>query len=197
MQEQNTTTSHEGYLQSQLLIAMPTLSDPSFKQSVTLICQHNKDGCFGLTINRPVEISLYELFRQLKIESVNESFKSIHVLKGGPVQPEQGFVIHEADRDGRNWENTLQINDTLCVTASRDILQDIARQQGPEQFLLVLGCASWAPGQLEDEIRENSWLNCSSDQRIIFDTPFEDRWQNAIELLGIDVNLISDIAGHA
>ncbi len=248
-----------GYLQSQLLIAMPALGDPSFKQSVTLICQHNDEGCFGLTINRPIQITLDELFEQLDISvktdatlatrdeqtqmdglltaegsstadgsltadgsstaegsvsadgsstaegswPINESIKGSLALKGGPVQPEQGFVIHEIDPDNNaawhktSWENTLKINDKLAVTASRDILYDIARGRGPRNFLLALGCASWAPGQIEQEMLDNSWLNCPADNRILFEIPFEDRWRSAIETLGFDANLISDEVGHA
>ena len=204
-----------GYLQSQLLIAMPALGDPSFKKSVTLICQHNEEGCFGLTINRPIQITLDELFDQLHISSENHAIKGALALRGGPVQPEQGFVIHEispdeapdtsvdsnASHQGRRnnarWENTLTINDDLAVTASRDILFDIAEGKGPKNFLLALGCASWSAGQIEQEILDNSWLNCPTDNKILFDTPFDKRWNSAIDTLGFDINLISDEAGHA
>lgn len=204
-----------GYLQSQLLIAMPALGDPSFKKSVTLICQHNEEGCFGLTINRPIQITLDELFDQLHISSENHAIKGALALRGGPVQPEQGFVIHEISpdeapdtsvdsnathqgrRNNARWENTLTINDNLAVTASRDILFDIAEGKGPKNFLLTLGCASWSAGQIEQEILDNSWLNCPTDNKILFDTPFDKRWNSAIDTLGFDINLISDEAGHA
>lgn len=189
------------YLQSQFLIAMPSMGDPSFKKTVTLICQHNDDGCFGLTINRPIQITLEELFDQLEISPHDSTIKGKIALKGGPVQPEQGFVIHDVDKDDeasmRTWENTLKINDDLAVTASRDILLDIAKGNGPENFLLTLGCASWIPGQVEQEVLDNAWLNCPTDNKIIFDTPFDKRWHSAIDTLGVDANLISDVAGHA
>jgi len=181
------------YLQSQLLIAMPGMNDPYFDHTVTLICQHNEDGCFGLTINRPIQVTLEELFEQLEIATENPTVKGVHALRGGPVQAEQGFVIHDKSKQ---WENTIAINDDIAVTASRDILYDIAKGEGPENFLLTLGCASWAPGQMEAEIINNSWLNCDVDTGILFNTPFEKRWDNAVDRLGIDINFMSDVAGH-
>ena len=197
------------YLQSQLLIAMPGLDDPYFTQSVTLICQHNEDGCFGLTINKPIEITIDDVLKQLEIDSdqpvtnaaktkytqLNKSVspKSIPALRGGPVQLEQGFVIHDSDS---KWENTLAISDDLSVTASRDILLDIAAGNGPENYLLTLGCASWIGGQVESEILNNSWLNCPIDKKIIFNMPFEERWQGAANTLGIDMNAMSGTSGH-
>lgn len=202
-------TIDNSYLQSQLLIAMPGLDDPYFKQSVTLICQHNEDGCFGLTINKPIEITIDEVLKQLEIDSdqpvtnaaktkytqlsKSASPKSMPALRGGPVQIEQGFVIHDSES---KWENTLAISDGLSVTASRDILFDIAAGNGPENYLLTLGCASWMSGQVESEIMDNSWLNCPVDKKIIFNMPFEERWQGAADTLGIDMNAMSGISGH-
>lgn len=187
------TSESNGFLQSQLLIAMPTMPDPHFDHTVTLICQHNDNGCFGLTINRPLQVTLEELFEQLKIPTDNDAIKGVRALRGGPVQPEQGFVIHDTDR---KWENTLSINDELSVTASRDILFDIALDKGPDNFLLILGCANWGADQMVDEIKNNSWLNCELDKQILFDTPYEKRWTNAVDTMGIDVNCISEVAGH-
>ncbi len=187
----------DSFLQSQFLIAMPGLGDPYFEQTVTLICQHNEDGCFGLTINRPMDVTVKDLFDQLKIPAENDtSIQGINALRGGPVQVEQGFIIHDSSTD-KTWENTLKINDDLSVTASRDILFDIGAGKGPDNFLLALGCASWAPGQMEQEVLSNSWLNCPADKKIIFDTPYEKRWQGAVKTMGIDLNLLSDVAGHA
>ena len=193
--EQQATNSYQNdsYLQSQLLIAMPSLGDPYFEHSVTLICQHNKDGCFGLTFNSPIDITIDVLLDQLEITTEKLTSKDMPALRGGPVQIEQGFVIHDTDR---KWENTLAVNDNLAVTASRDILVDIANGVGPDNFILTLGCASWAPGQMEAEIMNNSWLNCPADNRIIFNMPFDQRWQGAADTLGVDVNLLSDVAGH-
>lgn len=190
-----------GYLQSQLLIAMPSLDDPYFKHSVTLICQHNEEGCFGLTINKPIEITIDEILKQLAIDAKDSATHSIKIkhsnsspaLRGGPVQIEQGFVIHDSDT---KWENTLNIDDSLSVTASRDILLDIAAGNGPDNYLLTLGCASWTGGQVESEVMSNSWLNCPIDKKIIFDMPYEERWQGAADTLGIDLNALSGISGH-
>lgn len=199
--DDKTKEDASSYLQSQFLIAMPAMGDPSFKKTVTLICQHNDNGCFGLTINRPIQITLEELFDQLEISTDDSAIKGKIALKGGPVQPEQGFVIHnivsESDSSAKTWENTLKINDDLAVTASRDILFDIAKGDGPDNFLLALGCASWVPGQVEQEVLDNAWLNCPTNNKIIFDTPFDERWHSAIDTMGVDVNLISDVAGHA
>ncbi len=181
-------------LQGQFLIAMPSLADPYFEHSVTLICQHDNDGCFGLTINQPIEINMGELFEQLKISFENFSDnKNKCVLRGGPVQPEQGFVIHDSTHQ---WGNSLEVCEGLTVTASRDILDDIAKGDGPDNYLLTLGCASWISGQLEAEIKENSWLNCPVDKNILFNMPYAERWQGAVDTLGFDINLISGIAGH-
>jgi putative transcriptional regulator len=187
------TKKEPHFLQSQLLIAMPSLGDPYFEHSVTLICQHNADGCFGLTINRPMELTIEDLLAQLKISTKSQAIKNLPALRGGPVQIEQGFVIHDGSR---KWENTLTICDDLAVTASKDILFDIANETGPDNFILTLGCASWTSGQVEDEIMNNSWLNCPVDKRILFKTPFAERWQSAADTLGFDVNFISDVAGH-
>ena len=163
--------------------------------SVTLICQHNDEGCFGLTINRPIQVTVTELFEQLNIPVENESLKGLKALSGGPVQPEQGFVIHDQDIE-KTWENTIQITDELFVTASRDILFDIAVNKGPTNFLLTLGCASWMAGQMEAEVLNNSWLNCDANSKIIFDTPYNQRWNGAVKKMGIDAAFISDVAGH-
>lgn len=185
--------SVDSFLQSQLLIAMPGLGDPYFDHTVTLICQQNKNGCFGLTINRPTEVTVEELFEQLDIPTKNKSIKGMHALRGGPVQVEQGFIIHDATK---SWENTITITDEIAVTASRDILFDIGKGEGPDDFLLTLGCASWAPGQMEAEIMNNSWLNCDADKKILFDTPYDKRWRGAVDTLGFDADFICDVAGH-
>ncbi len=197
MEKKNTQSEKPvSFLKDQLLIAMPNLNDPYFEQSVTLICQHNEDGCFGLTINHPMQVTIEELFEQLDIptKNNNSAIKGMTALQGGPVQVEQGFIIHDSNN---KWENTLEISDELSVTASRDILFDIAQGDGPENFLLVLGCASWTAGQMEAEMMNNSWLNCPIDKKIIFNTPYDKRWKGAVDTLGIDVNAISGVAGHA
>lgn len=181
-------------LQNQLLIAMPGMMDSRFSKTVSVIARHTEDGCLGLVINQETETSLADLFEHLKIESQDERFKSIQVYNGGPVQPEQGFVLHNTDQE---WESTLTIADDLAVTTSRDILDDIAMHEGPDKYMVCLGCASWEAGQIEREVLENTWLSCETDAGIIFDTPLETRWHAASQLLGIDVRLMSGVSGHA
>ncbi len=182
-------------LKNQFLIAMPTMGDPNFEHTVTLICQQNDTvGAFGVTINRPISLTLGELFSQLNIEIKDETIMAIPAVVGGPVQPEQGFVLHDTKK---SWESTMPITDNLAITSSRDILVDIAQGEGPEHFLLALGCAGWSPGQLEHELQENTWLTCPAENRIIFDLPYHQRWKGAADILGIDINLLSDVAGHA
>ncbi len=180
-------------LQNQLLIAMPGMKDPRFEHAVILIARHSADGCFGVTINHPTETTLGELFEHLKI-SFKSDLASMPVLQGGPVQPEQGFVVHDTDKD---WENTLRISDELAITASKDILADISAGQGPDNFILALGCASWSAGQIENELLENTWLSCPTAPSILFNTPFPQRWPSASQLLGFDVRLMPGLAGHA
>lgn len=200
---------NNSYLQSELLIAMPGLEDPYFNQSVTLICQHDENGCFGLTINKPIELTVDEILKQLEIEAdhtaansakikytqLNKSAspKSTTALRGGPVEIEQGFVIHDSKK---KWENSLEINEEFSVTASRDILMSIAEGTGPENYLFVLGCASWTSGQVESEILSNSWLNCPLDKELLFDMPFDQRWQGAADKLGVNLHAMSGASGH-
>ncbi len=181
-------------LQNQLLIAMPGMGDPRFEQVVILIARHNADGCFGVAINQPSKTYLGDLFKHLKIPSSDARLSSVPVLQGGPVQPEQGFVVHDS---GGSWANTLRISDDLAITASKDILSDIANGVGPDNFVLTLGCVSWSAGQIEQEILDNAWLSCPTESSIIFDIPYSLRWQNSSLSLGIDVRLMSDSAGHA
>lgn len=181
-------------LRNQLLIAMPGLDDPSFSHTVTLICEHTDEGCFGVTINRPMDMTVGDLLKQLSIDSIEQALLDCSAVNGGPVQSNQGFVLHDTSRA---WEGTLQVSENLAITSSRDILDDIAAGNGPDNFLLALGCASWSPGQVEDELRQNVWLTCPVNHQILFDTPYEERWEKSAGTLGIDVNLISDTVGHA
>ncbi len=182
-------------LKNQFLIAMPCMNDPNFDHTVTLICQQSDTmGAFGITINRPADFNLGDLFEQLNILTDSTDLTEIPVFLGGPVQPEQGFVVHDTKKV---WESTLNITDKLALTSSRDILTDIAKGEGPEHFLLALGCAGWSSGQLEKEIQENVWLTSPATQEILFETPYKKRWHGAANILGIDLNLLSNIAGHA
>lgn len=186
-------------LNNQFLIAMPALNDPNFSRTVTLICEHTPDGAMGLTINRQLELSLDDIFKQLDIDT-NESAQGgsaqarPFVYQGGPVQENRGFVLH---KPLGNWESTLTVTEDLGLSTSQDILQAMATGDGPAQCLLALGYAGWGPGQLEYEMRENTWLSGPADHKIIFATNLESRWRAAAQSMGVDLNSIHGEAGHA
>lgn len=182
------------YLSNQFLIAMPTLADPNFFQTVTYISEHNVSGALGLVINRPLDLSLGQLLEHLQIATDRSDLASLPVYQGGPVQPEQGFVLHSPV--GR-WGATLRVTERIGITTSRDILQAVARGEGPEQILVTLGYAGWGPGQLEQELADNAWLFGPADSGILFQTPSDRRWQAAAALMGIDLTLLSAHVGHA
>jgi putative transcriptional regulator len=186
--------SDSGYLTNQLLIAMPSMGDPNFAQVVALVCDHNERGALGLILNKPLPMRMAEIFEQLEIELERGPLSERHVLRGGPMQTDRGFVVHRA---GGEWDSTLKVSETLHVTTSRDILAAMARGQGPDEAVVALGYAGWDGGQLEDEIRANAWLNAPVEAGIIFDLPFESRWQAAGRLLGVELSRISPISGNA
>lgn len=181
-------------LANQVLIALPALADPNFARSVTLICQHDADGAMGLVVNRRSEYTLGDVFEQMRIDGGGEALRSQPVLAGGPVHPERGFVLHDG---GGPWDSTLQIAGDLYVTTSRDILEAMARGDGPARATVALGCAGWGAGQLEHELGENSWLTAPADAALLFDTPVDDRWQGAAGRIGVDMSRMADYSGHA
>jgi putative transcriptional regulator len=182
------------YLTNQLLIAMPGMPDPNFSSTVTLICEHNEDGALGIVINRPLGLQLGGLYKQLAVTGTDPAAARRPVLLGGPVGPEKGFVLHNS---GHAYEHSIRISDDIQLTFSRDVLDAMAAGSGPEKSLVALGYAGWQPGQLEDEMRANSWLNVPASPNIVFDTPFEQRWAAAAEILGIDISRMAPDAGHA
>ena len=181
-------------LTNHFIIAMPNLMDDNFNHSVTYICEHNENGSFGITINRKADITLDEVILQMEIEANSAMPHDEHIYHGGPVQEGRGFVLHSPTG---KWSSSLIINDKLALTTSRDIIEAIAHSEGPEQSIIALGYAGWSPGQLEQEIANNTWLNCPADDQIIFNTPTEKRWQAAADLIGVDLQLLSGDAGHA
>ena len=183
-------------LTNNFIIAMPGLADPLFEKSVSFICQHNKHGAMGLTINRPTDIAFVELLAQLNIPIEDKSISSIPVYLGGPVATGHGFILHTNETDD-HWEQTLTINEHISLSSSKDILTAIAKGEGPADYLIILGYSGWVKGQIEKEIQENSWLNVPADNDIIFHTPYSQRWENAALKIGIDINLISSDIGHA
>jgi len=176
------------------LIAMPAMTDPNFARSVTLLCEHSDLGAMGLVINRPVDLQLKDVLAQVGVDPDQAEGRDAPVFFGGPVQPNRGFVIHEP---AGAWDSTLRLGEDLGITTSRDVLQAIAEQRGPDRFLVTLGYAGWSAGQLEREITENAWLHCPADRAILFDTPPERRWQAAAALVGVDLSTLSGEAGHA
>ena len=182
------------FLTNQFLIAMPAMTDSNFAQTVTFIWEHNSDGALGIIINRPLQMNLLDVFEQLKMPTAPGVFGRQSVLQGGPVQTDRGFVVHQV---GGHWEHTRRISPRLQVTTSPDILNAMARGSGPDTALVALGYAGWSAGQLETELAQNAWLTAPCDERILFDTPYEDRWRAAGRLLGIDLATISDQVGHA
>jgi putative transcriptional regulator len=182
------------YLNNQFLIAMPGMTDPNFSQTVTLICDHGPRGALGIVINKSLQMSLGEVFDQLGLDFLHSRASARPVLRGGPVQTERGFVLH---RRGKTWESTLVVSDQLQLTTSRDILDALASGEGPEEAIIALGYAGWEAGQLEEEMVRNAWLTVEADERLLFDTPLEERWREAVQLLGIDLSRLSSDAGHA
>lgn len=182
-------------LQNHFLIAMPGLNDPFFQRSVTYICEHNQEGAMGLMINQPVDMTIAKLLEQIEIEVPTDKYLQMaHVYTGGPVATDRGFVLHTPQQ---GWRSSLQLGDDIMITTSRDILESLGSEQAPPQFILALGYAGWDPGQLEQEIADNSWLTIPADADLLFNTPTPDRWSKAAERLGFDISQLSSQAGHA
>jgi len=183
-------------LQNQFLIAMPQLHDQNFEHTVTLLCQHDENGCLGVVVNRPmVELSFEDITDQLGIERSARDVKiSTPVFSGGPVHPELGMVLHD---NRQSWDATMPISEDLALTTSIDIIEAISEGQGPEHCIFILGYAGWGSGQLEFEIQENAWLSAPADTHIIFHSAVEKRWKLAARKIGVDLNTIATFSGHA
>jgi len=181
-------------LVNQLLIAMPGMADPNFSSTVTLICEHNDEGALGIVINRPLNLRLGGLFEQLHLDNPDPAALDHPVLLGGPVGPERGFVLHDSSH---RYENSLAISSEICLTLSRDVIDAMASGRGPQKSLVALGYAGWDAGQLEEEVRQNSWLTAPCDESIVFTLPFEQRWSAAARLLGVDLARLSHLSGSA
>jgi putative transcriptional regulator len=195
-------SSNSGYLDGQLLIAMPVMGDPRFERSVIYMCAHSAEGAMGIMVNRPVgSIDFPELLVQLNIIDKDEQIKlpenaeSMKVLRGGPVDTGRGFVLHSSDFFIENA--TLRIDDGICLTATVDILKAIADGSGPKHAILALGYAGWRAGQLEAEIQGNGWLHCDADPELVFGDDVDDKYSRALRKIGIDPGMLSNEAGHA
>ncbi|MEE9355274.1 MAG: YqgE/AlgH family protein [Methylococcaceae bacterium] len=181
------------FLANQFLIAMPNLGDPNFSKTVTYLCQHNSEGGLGIVINRPTDLKLVEIFRQMDIKSTDTKLDNIPVFFGGPIQQERGFIVHTASKQ---WDSTIKVSDDISLTTSRDILEAIAIGEGPDKVLVALGYAGWGQNQLEKEMIDNVWLTTSALESILFDTPVGTRWSSAANQIGVDINLMTGQAGH-
>ena len=187
-------TIKTGYLTGQLLIAMPSMADSRFKRTVLYMCIHNVDGAMGLVINRGLdEIVFPELLGHLGIEP-GEPVDDIPVHYGGPVESSRGFVLHTPEYE---HTGTILVNSDVALTATVDILKDLAGRQGPAKSLLALGYAGWGAGQLDGEIQQNAWMHAPSDEAILFDAALDDKWDRAMAKIGVDVSLLSGDHGHA
>jgi putative transcriptional regulator len=191
-----------GYLDGQMLIAMPTMRDERFVRSLIYMCAHSSEGAMGIVVNRPAaNIKFPDLLVQLDVIPATELIElppvadSVVVLKGGPVESGRGFVLHSADFFIEN--STLPIDEGICLTATIDILKAIARGKGPESAILALGYAGWAPGQLETEIHSNGWLHCAPDPELIFGTDVDAKYALALKKIGILPGRLSSEVGHA
>jgi putative transcriptional regulator len=185
-----------------MLIAMPTMSDERFARTLVYVCAHSSEGAMGIVVNQPAKnVKFPDLLVQLEVIPASERIQlpdgagEVKVLKGGPVETGRGFVLHSADFFIEN--STLPIDEGICLTATLDILKAIARGKGPSNAILALGYAGWAPGQLEQEIQQNGWLNCPADSELIFGQDVEHKYERALAKLGIDPGMLSSEAGHA
>ena len=192
----------QGYLDGQMLVAMPGMVDERFSRTVIYVCAHSPEGAMGIVVNKPAaDLSMPDLLVQLEIIPEAELIRlpnrvgRMQVLMGGPVETSRGFVLHTPDffLD----ESTLPIDDGICLTATIDILRAIAAGKGPQSAVLALGYAGWSPGQLESEIQANGWLNCPADPGLIFGTGLDAKYDLALRKIGIDLAMLSSEAGHA
>jgi len=182
-------------LKHQFLISMPSMAESSFSHTVTYICEHDSEGAMGLIINRPTDIPLDEIFKQLEIDSGTRAHAKQPIYSGGPVQTDRGFILHP--NDSKQWASTINIAGNISLTTSKDILAAIARDEGPENCLVALGYAGWSPGQLEEELGDNFWILAPASEDIIFNTPSDQRLNAAVGQLGISLEQLSPDAGHA
>jgi len=197
----SSTWMADSYLEGQLLLAMPTMTDKRFRRAVIYMCRHSDDGAMGIIVNqRAPSITFRSLLDQLDLldqdaddDSDGLDVKPVHI--GGPVSTERGFVLHSDDYVAD--ESTLRIADGICLTATIDVLKAIAAGNGPAESLLALGYSGWAPGQLESEIQANGWLHCAADHELIFASDIDQTYDRALSKLGIDPTFLVSSAGHA
>ena len=187
-------TESSASLVDKCLIATPAIKDPIFSASLVYMCEHNEKGSMGLVVNHETTQILEDIFTQLHIECQDDRILNQPVYIGGPVQLEQGFVLHST---ASHWQNSVEVSEGIHLTSSLDILQDIARGNGPDDYLVMLGFSGWASGQLESELQQNSWLTSSCDADLLLHQKAEDKWQIAFDSLGFDISMLSPVSGNA
>lgn len=176
------------------LIAMPGMADPCFAGTLTYVCEHNDDGALGIVVNRPTDMTVGALFKQINIDLDAPDLAARPVMFGGPVQTDRGFVLH---RPNGSWQSSLAVREGVSLTTSRDILEACASGGGPGEIMVSLGYAGWTAGQLEQEMVANAWLSVQADPQILFEAPFGERVDRALALLGIELGSLSETAGRA
>ena len=182
-------------LANQFLIAMPSLDESYFGRTIIYICEHDDEGAMGLVINKPTELSISKVLAELNlIDEETERLAHQQVMSGGPVQTDRGFILHN---DDQQWSSSLKLDEQITVTTSKDILAKLNTEDGPEKFIMTLGYAGWSSGQLEQELADNSWLTLEADPELLFNTPVNQCWDKALEKLGITVDQLSLMTGHA
>lgn len=182
-------------LANQFLIAMPSLDESYFGRTIIYLCEHDDEGAMGLVINKPTELSIAKVLSELNlVDEEEEHLTEQQVMSGGPVQTDRGFILHN---DDKQWSSSLKLDEQITVTTSKDILAQLHTEQGPQKFIMTLGYAGWSAGQLEQELADNSWLTLEADPELLFNTPTEQCWDKALEKLGISVDQLSLMSGHA
>ena len=184
-------------LANHFLIAMPAMQDPIFGGTVVYVCEHNENGVLGVVINKPTDMTMEVLFDRIDLKLAAGTDTPIinePIMFGGPVQDDRGFVLHTP---GARYSSSLTVTDEIAFTTSIDVLEAVAKGDGPERMLVSIGYSGWSPGQLEDEIGRNGWLTVGASADILFDFPIEQRYVAAIKLLGIDPFMLASEAGHA
>lgn len=181
-------------LTNHFLIAMPAMADPYFAKSLVYVCEHNDQGALGVVVNRPIDMTLAQLFEKVDVPLQAEGYGDLPVYFGGPVQTDRGFVLH---RPLGPWQSTLKVTDRVGLTSSRDILVSMGQDGMPRDVIMTLGYAGWAAGQLENELAQNAWLTVAAEEEVLFNLPPEERLASAMLALGIDFANLAGGAGHA
>ncbi|WP_043531071.1 YqgE/AlgH family protein [Litchfieldella xinjiangensis] len=182
-------------LKNHFLLAMPHLEDSQFAGTLSYLCDYDDNGTMGVMVNRPLDITLDALFDQLDLGGEDSPHNDAPVYYGGPVHRDRGFILHRGSSEP--WDSSIQVTEDIALTTSMDMLQALAAGKGPKDFLVCLGCAGWESGQLEEELKENTWLTVEGRAEVLFDVPTEQRLNAAAGILGIDLNLMSREAGHS